>query len=295
MEWIDVTRGVAYRKLLAQGARYLEESELMSMDANAVASVNLQYYIVNDGTNIDANHLNAVVIAYQNYIQSDEVMQQIKENLNLDMDAAYLEELISVSNTIQANASLIEVENIGTADVRNTMAAFEIQVRNANQAVSNSIADEVENVIADYSPQIPGITSGAAVLFERTESVGVDQSLMTLQKDYLQGLQTAAAAWTTLSASMTDAQKEAVNQICNMEEIEAEEAEETTVSLSMSSYFSKKNLVIGAVLGIVLACICIVIRYLFDNSIKNELDITESAGVNFLAEWRHWTVRNSLD
>lgn len=270
---------------LKEQQEYVENSVLLKINAYDESQVTLQYYINAD---IDAevesgsieDYRQDLLDSYQAYISNGALSAAVKE-AGVELELQYIAELISFEATDEDSESL----------TTNVSSTFYVTVIHVDQESCEELAAVVEECLSNYAQVLnSSVGSHSLELMEYTYTEVVDKSLWTYKYDRVNSIVTMQTKVETLEAELTSEQiqiLELQTEADSTEEVE-EESSETIVSVSIS----KKYLLLGAAIGLILACLYIVLSYIMRGTINEPKDLQYLYGVRVLGELHAGGKRN---
>lgn len=266
-----VLGAVALKKQLDEKSAYSRDSILMQINPYEENVVYLHYY-VNGGTNEAAE----VAEVYKNYVLNGKIASEL-------VDIAEDENGIFVTT----DNEITSVE-IGAETVKNS---FVVRIRGLSEDDCIKRAENVKNSLNNYSEQLDiQIPEHQLVLLEEVSEIVVDQGLVDLQNRTALAIKQIVTSLNSMKSNMTGNQlalyvryTENVNETVD---VTVEEKENTASTVRISG----TKLILGAIIGLVLAIVWCMLRYLFAIKLRSEADIKTLYNVNILGY-----VRSKLD
>lgn len=220
-------------KQLEDQVNYLENSLLMNMDYHSVAVANVSLFISTDYQILpgmeyqNPDTTNAVSAAYEGLLTSKEALSTIAADLN--MEVKYLQELITVINNRDQMLNIF-VYHENEESARKITRMLIQAVDSYHDKVAQSISANTVTVVLD--------TVGITVDTDLANKQQAEKDLLQKYRDNLQ----------TQQDKLNQLPRPALHQIPQMRS-------------------SVKWLVIGGVVGAVLALICVCIRFLVSDKL----------------------------
>ena len=257
------------QEALAQAQDYAENSLLGKLDAYNVWTAEASVY-VDTGYKIqpgslyqDADHTDAVLSAYSSQLTNGSSMEQTAETVGLQ--AEYLTGAVSVEASQNPSGQYNGVMILKAYAADQEMAE---NILNAMLDQMNALHDSIADAVVSHSVRIIG----------RSVSKGVSGSLRTLQQENnanIQDLQNQLVELQNARQSLDD----------NLETTRTdwESAEEPVLSSSSGSASSVvKYLLIGFLLGGVLACGVYTVKFLMGGMVYSSNELSRSTGLPVL-------------
>lgn len=271
MTYVDLTN---YRD---QNRVYTADAKLMRINPYKVDTVLLQYYVNAE----DENTRKDMAAAYLSYISGGSLAADVVENNDLEDSSSDIQELIQCDATGLTTGTSFYTENTNTINM---------YVYGVDEQDAKDIASYVKESMDAYSQKLSAVAPHTLTLFEEQYSVTCATKLVSLKNDRFGNLITYNDRTTSYEGLLSDKQKESAQKIVSAqkENDELEDSDETGKTAKKDetpkASISKKYLVVGAFLGLVLAVVIIVLRYMFDPTIKTSKDLQMFYGTNFIGD-----------
>lgn len=271
MTYVDLTN---YRD---QNRLYTADAKLMKINPYKVDTVLLQYYVNAE----DENTRKDMAAAYLSYISGGSLAADVVENNDLEDSSSDIQELIQCDATGLTTGTAFYTENTNTINM---------YVYGVDEQDAKDIASYVKESMDAYSQKLSAVAPHTLTLFEEQYSVTCATKLVSLKNDRFGNLMTYNDRTTSYEGLLSDKQKESAQKIVSAqkENDELEDSNETGKTAKKDeapkASISKKYLVVGAFLGLVLAVVIIVLRYMFDPTIKTSKDLQMFYGTNFIGD-----------
>lgn len=271
MTYVDLTN---YRD---QNRLYTADAKLMKINPYKVDTVLLQYYVNAE----DENTRKDMAAAYLSYISGGSLAADVVENNDLEDSSSDIQELIQCDATGLTTGTAFYTENTNTINM---------YIYGVDEQDAKDIASYVKESMDAYSQKLSAVAPHTLTLFEEKYSVTCATKLVSLKNDRFGNLITYNDRTTSYEGLLSDKQKESAQKIVSAqkENDELEDNDETGKTAKKDetpkASISKKYLVVGAFLGLVLAVVIIVLRYMFDPTIKTSKDLQMFYGTNFIGD-----------
>ena len=271
MTYVDITN---YRD---QNRVYTADAKLMKINPYKVDTVLLQYYVNAE----DENTRKDMAAAYLSYISGGSLAADVVENNDLEDSSSDIQELIQCDATGLTTGTSFYTENTNTINM---------YVYGVDEQDAKDIASYVKESMDAYSQKLSAVAPHTLTLFEEQYSVTCATKLVSLKNDRFGNLITYNDRTTSYEGLLSDKQKESAQKIvaAQKENDELENSDEAGKTVKKDetpkASISKKYLVVGAFLGLVLAVVIIVLRYMFDPTIKTSKDLQMFYGTNFIGD-----------
>ena len=271
MTYVDLTN---YRD---QNRLYTADAKLMKINPYKVDTVLLQYYVNAE----DENTRKDMAAAYLSYISGGSLAADVVTDNDLEDSSSDIQELIQCDATGLTTGTAFYTENTNTINM---------YVYGVDEQDAKDIASYVKESMDAYSQKLSAVAPHTLTLFEEQYSVTCATKLVSLKNDRFGNLMTYNDRTTSYEGLLSDKQKESAQKIVSAqkENDELEDSNETGKTAKKDetpkASISKKYLVVGAFIGLVLAVVIIVLRYMFDPTIKTSKDLQMFYGTNFIGD-----------
>ena len=278
----EVSGAVALKNQLDQKSAYMDASILMKINPYAENVVLLQYYISAD-TEILASD---ATDAYAAYVEDAYLAQEVQALGTYEMESVYLTELISMA----ADMGGLYI-NTGNASQNITLGipesgydhSISVKVVGRTAKEAGMLAADVKNAMLKYAQKLAGIIGTHQLqLVSESNCVIVDQTLAELQNRNALAIKTITNNLDSMKNEMTSDQISLyVYRTTVLAETETVQNNSNVTAVKTVS-ISVKHGVIGAIVGIVLACALIFALYLFAPALRNSEEIKTLYNVKVL-------------
>lgn len=238
---------------------YMAESPLMNINPYEENVLLLRFHVDSDyrfnyTEDNSPDYTRSVVDAYEEYIGNGELAEKIIQDLELDMEKKYMEELLNF-------------DSLGDNTV------FSIEVAYPSEKELPEIADVVKGEISKKSENISEkVGSHTLKLLSENVTVRTDLELAGVQKTNFDALNSYRTQLSALKASMTPEQLDKLQQEKIAED--GEKKEEETVSI-VKPGLRIKYIILGFVLGMFLAAMWICFKILFTSRLQDSEELAE--------------------
>lgn len=242
--------------------KYMEKSALMQIDPYEKPVVQLQYYvesdyIINYTKDSKRDYTNEVTSLYCNYINSGEAAQKVIEEAGLSVSLEDFMELFQVSQ-----------QSAGT---------IYISVSYPDAGKLQDIANIVKSLMQQKSPEFQKIGSHTLKIVNESQNVVVDTSLIERKETIANTVTTLKSQLQNLKNGMSDEQTAIFK--AELEEIRGEKEEDEE-----EPGFSIKFVILGALVGMFLACAWIACKMLFTAKLQDSGEIRSMFGIRLFGE-----------
>ncbi len=240
--------------------KYMETSVLMQIDPYAKPIVQLQYYvesdyIINYTKDSKRDYTNDVTSMYCNYINSGDMAQKVIEEAGLSVSKEGFTELIQVS------------QNSGT---------IYISISYTDAGKLTDISNVVKSLLQQKSSEMQKLGSHTLEVINESQNVVVDSALVERRENIANSIITLKSQLQNLKNGMSNEQKAIFKEELAQMSGEEEEQEEPG--------FSIKFVILGALVGIFLACAWIAVKMVFTARLQNPKEIRSMYGIRLLGE-----------
>lgn len=261
-ELLENQQAIESTKIKIQNAQeYLDNSVLNTIDpynvpvAQADLYVSTDYKILPGMDYQNVDYTDAVLKAYSSLITNSETMEKIAKTVG--MEERYLQELVSVSG--DSSTRLLTIRAYG-----------------ADEATANKILDALLVRMEDVRPTIQSTVSSHSIAqLTRTSTVSVMTWLRDSQQQNRDDLTNLQNQVTTLEAADRVLEQSIEDEQQALEAMELPEKPKETGN-------SMKMVVLGALLGGVLACGVVVVKFLLDGMVYSASELNRSTGLPVL-------------
>ena len=248
---------------------YLTESILHNIEPTKTPTGKTVYTVNEDASD-------EVIAALSIFIKSDTVAKQIKDALSLEVDNAYIAELLSIEAMEMSNCFTVVVYASDIQMCQQIMATL----KPALETEMTNLESGLQNV--DFKMVSEGYY------------VEMNPVLQTLQFDLYNRLNNTKTLLGKNYYDLTPAQESYYDALVKEAELEQEKLEQEeqgtedvdasvpVASRSITSYI--KMAILGAFAGVFLAAVYVLLKYLLTDSLKTKEDLSETFGQHIFAE-----------
>lgn len=278
----------AYQQEYVDCLKYYQESMKMKLDPSCVPTLRLQYIIDNHYEVtypvIDKKDTTQDIISVlAEKVKSESVSNAVAEALDNKVSAAYVQELITTS-----------VDDSNQTSVSGN-DAFIINIVAEDREKCEKIAEIVKNTIDENLSAVREICGGFDIKLASEQTFEIsNKDLMSAQQSAVTSLNSLKSSINNLPYGMTDDQKtyyyalldndETVNLDTYGEDDENTEdkLEVPEIVVPQIQYVNIKYLLLGLILGAIVACGWVALKYLLSAKLRVTGDITEVFEMNVL-------------
>ncbi len=259
---------------------YYKNSVKMQLDPNSVPTVTLQYYVDINQEGKDASSsvqdlTSDIRISLSEKILGEDVCQKIEEELSWEVDPAYIQELITTdiwNEEDTEQGSHISFNNLSdlltiqvVAPEKNDCMAIGTCIKDA----VNEGIDELQKVYGDFN----------LTLVQEQYMEKADADLLTYQQEKYSDLNGLRYSMDALTSYMTNDEEEYFEALIS-DQLLRDEAlmnEEMTEQISSApSPIRTRFLLLGAFLGVVIACGYLFLKYILAKNLRIKDDLEET-------------------
>lgn len=253
---------IAQTRIYNQQQEYMENSIYFNLDASQMSVASVQYYITTQNT----DKIYDIITMYNNYLINGGLFADLcAENKNFTQQ--YLSEIIKFKLPDMGNYNVSSVLNILVYQ-QNTELCDELMLQ------VKEYIEKFQNILLgkDLSHNLVIIED---ILFETNDS-----NIIRNQKDYINSHKSLGIELKDLEQTLTSEQLEIAKMEVELEETEQEEIENESIKVSVS----KKFILLGAILGILLGMALVAANYILRDTVKSSEMLKHIYKVNKLGE-----------
>lgn len=261
-----VEQAEAIQQQINEKEQYQKESILMNLDAYHQDSRTLQYYIDTNytwslnGAN-EEDYAEELIDGYTAYIDTQGILDDIKDEVQWKEDDSYIGELLTVSTSEEEKSQ------------KNT---FVIRITGKDEKMIEDFSKAVEKAVLNYQSVLSEkIGTHELVLVDSHESSFANENLADKQTTLSKSISELKTQYDTLTANFNAVQKQVLSRV------EAEDSNQTEET-SMKASVSKKYVLLGFVLGAFLSALWMVLSYIFNKNLKNAQEVQDMYGIRIL-------------
>ena len=262
---------VTANQLIKRRQEYIDESLYQKLDpfncgvSRLVFYVKTDFEVVPEVAGLVEDPRDSIALAYAKiYPYDDAILEQILQIMNVKADKRYVQELLSISTS---SNRFVEIR------VYNNDAEI---AKKVVECLYENMKTRLQGIVADYSPIIISTFTGYEVNWSLNDNqLENEDSLISAQR----ALESAQESLETLQEGVADKEKDvedakaAYNEaVSNLESLRKEYAN-TVPSMRNVLRSAVKYGVIGLVAGLVLGCLLILARNLFNGKLHNQTEV----------------------
>lgn len=259
----QISDAKSLQSMLDRSRSYMQNSILMNINAYKKNVLILEYYVDSDykfnyQRDIKPDYTSAVVEAYANYVKDGEMAQLIKDNMDLNYELRYIEEIVEV--TEGQSGSSFTVEIICTEDM-------------ASEDVAVIVKEALGIQTAGIAERIGG---HSLELISENTTIKADAVLANQQQTYQNMINNYRNQLNVLKNAMTGEQLEVLGIVVVTEEEEDEgEEQEVEPQQPVKPGVSVKYLLLGFIAGIFFSAVWTACEMLFASRLQNVAELSD--------------------
>lgn len=237
---------------------YTSESDKMNIEYYQEPITVLEIYLDVDDKDSESD----ILYLYQNYIAKGGLAEAITLETE---ETRYIRELITTYDSV----------NVGNSDFP---AYLCIQVIASTEEKRDDLVQRVKTQLGKYGETISEVVGSHKLVYtNETSSVIIDETTKTYQDTHKQMLTDLQTKLANVKVPFTNAQLYVYNYLLGIENNNSATPAPASQEISYSKY-----IVLGSALGVVLAIFIIIVRFIFDKTIKNSFEVQKMYGVRNL-------------
>ena len=259
----EIQNALLIERFIGENKRYIQNSILMDLNAYEVPKLRMQYYVdltsdYDEDTEFD--HKMAVINAYQSFVVSSALSQKFVDDLELNIERLYIEELISYGLSDGGNGFYIEV----VFDDEDTLLAM---------------ADIIKNELEDLSAKIDNdIDPHTLVLLSDEVKVTMDAKIADRQSREASRIYSYQSQLNTAKANMTEEQLAALKAGGEL----LRNNNESQPAPIIEPTYNYRTIILSAIVGIMLAVIWLMVRWIFARKLQSCIELEDIYGMRLL-------------
>ena len=281
---------IQYRDNMVLGVKdFIETSYYMELDPFNMYTCEINYSVdVDHEGETEPSELAALASAYISVLKDDQTRQRVETVLGIKDHEDNLDGILGMSNS--------GVMNILTGE--KDLGLFTVTVFAKNQKDLDLIVKEIQDIVSESTDTISGIRGEhSVILLGINQSTEYSEYIRANQINLVQLAKTLNDQIREMKASAAGAEEKAyLNHLLGQEEKNEEvtavasakdayvEAK-TSVSLASRIRSNLKKAVIGALLGLVIAVILLIIRYVSQGKIRRAADLEKYVNSRVIARF----------
>lgn len=257
------------QKRIRERLEYIEKSIKMNINANEENTLVMTWYIASDyqfnyAEDISLNYTDALVAAYEQYIQGGSMVQKISEDMDLEYNSEYINEMIQIYNS--TNSTVITLE-MGYPDVD----------------VLQKMEAEIENIIIQKSGEISESIGNHTIQLLSTDIVTKSNAeLAEYQQSVCDGLTSYQDKLDVMEKEMSAEQLDVLNSSEDIQENQKNNSDISEDASVKKPQIEAKKAIIGFLIGIFVGMILVICKVIFSTKLQSGEELEELYGVSEL-------------
>lgn len=252
----QIYNALRVQESMIQQQEYLDNSVLVQIDPYNESKVSLQYYLICDG-----DYQRDLLSAYDDYVSNGALATDLQAN-HVEWDTVYLNELVSYDG-YEEKTSVGELQS---------SKSFEVKVIHANADACQEIANAIKTCLESYRSELSSVVGEhQLVLVNQSGSQVIDKSLWNYSVDRITNLKTTKDSLKALKEEFNDDQL-VVFQYYSAQ-VTGEDVQEISEIEAVNVSINKKYVALGAIVGIILAVIFILLHYFAGGVVNTVSDL----------------------
>lgn len=255
------------QKLIDERLEYTENSIKMNINASEENVLVMTWYIAsgyqfNYTEDISPNYTDALVAAYEQYIQGGALVQKISQDMNLEYSSEYVNEMLQIQNPTNSTVITLEIAYPDTETLQ-------------------KMATEIDNVMHEKSEEISEYIGNHTIQLISTDIVTKsNENLAEYQQSVCDELASYQEKLDAIEKQMSEEQLNTVNLDEKMQENQQSNISEGAGV--KKPQIEKKKIVIGFLIGIFIGVVLIVCKVIFSSKLQSSDELEELYGVREL-------------
>lgn len=267
---------IVYEEAYTNYKKYESNSLRMQLDPNAVPTKELIYRISGNAELVNVRN------AYAEIIPNDAICKKILQETNWDVEAAYVKELITVTNP-HMDSIVVEGNEIQLDNANSTSEMISISIIADSEESCDTISDIVEQELNTITAKLQE-QFGDFTLQKISDNYGekTNGDLLDDKEAYAVKMNNISTVMRNLEDSLSDAQQEYFFALLdesltelNDENAESVVEEEPEVNAPQMQYINVKYIIVGAAGGMFLFLLYMLCRFLLNKHFISKYYITD--------------------
>ncbi len=266
---------------------YVDNSVLMQIDASNESRVILQYRVKVSNEKAAGMTSRDVMLLYQGFISNGALAAGLVD-AGYDLDVQYLQELIVFADYSDEDST----DTSDTEEVTEAAVSFVLTIAQTDQSSAEKLADMIEEQLEAYQDTLTDqIGRHELSLIDRSYSRVVNANRRTYKYDRINTVINMQDKLDELESDLSSAQQDLLKQFEEQgytaeEELESNTEQDANIETtqSVNVHISRRYVLIGVAIGIVLAFIYIILAYVLRGSINSANDIRYLYDLRVLGE-----------
>ncbi len=263
---------------------YVNNSVLMQIDPFNESTVILQYHVEVPDNEDAEMYSQDLMKSYEGYINNGALAAGLVDE-GYPLEVQYLGELLSYSVETESGSEE-DLSLYGLTGAAST--TFDLKIIQVDEESAQELADLIVKDLESYTDVLnDSVGEHSLVLVDQTYSRVVDSPLRTYKYDRVNNINTMAEKIEEMEADFSSTQLEYLQQREEQKETASTGTENETIeSASASVHISRRYVILGIVIGFILACVYIILAYVLRGRINTSNDIRYMYNLRVLGELR---------
>ena len=255
------------QKLISERLAYVEDSVKMNINASEENALVMNWYIASDyqfnyTEDVKQDYTEALVAAYEQYVQGGTLAQKVSEDMELEYGDKYLDEMFQVKNPSDS-------------------AVFTLEVVYPDADVLQKMETEIENVMLQKAADISqSVGSHTLKLISKDIVVRVDAELAEYQQNVSNGLVSYQNWLNSIKGAMSTEQ---INALASNEKIQENGQSNINAKAELKKpELELKKVILGLLLGLFVGMGWITCKVIFSTKLQSSEELEELYGVREL-------------
>ena len=255
------------QKLISERLAYVEDSVKMNINASEENALVMNWYIASDyqfnyTEDVKQDYTEALVVAYEQYVQGGTLAQKVSEDMELEYGDKYLDEMFQVKNPSDS-------------------AVFTLEVVYPDADVLQKMETEIENVMLQKAADISqSVGSHTLKLISKDIVVRVDAELAEYQQNVSNGVVSYQNWLNSIKGAMSTEQ---INALASNEKIQENGQSNINAKAELKKpELELKKVILGLLLGLFVGMGWITCKVIFSTKLQSSEELEELYGVREL-------------
>lgn len=244
-----------YKQQYDMNLEHIHDSILMDLNKENIVNIKLNYFIDNHYEVVypvidKLNNAQDIIAAFSSRLTSQEVMDKVNEKLENKIDDTYLKELVNVTSASGDQTMRIEIN------------------ANSNE-LAETISEVIDSEVQSYT-ETEREKFGDFDIINTSKNVTSDLSnnILEYQQNQILNINNLKQSISNLGSNFSEEQLTYYNALVTNSKEDAKNSKQVGTTI-----LNWKYIILGCAFGIVIACLGIVLCYLFQNKIRNYSDL----------------------
>lgn len=255
------------KELISDRLTYIDNSVKMNINASEENVLVMTWYIESDyqfnyNEDVNPDYTEALISAYEQYVQGGALAQKMSEDMELEHDEKYLNEIFQVKNPSDS-------------------AVFTLEVIYPDADVLQELETKIENVMLQKSAEISqNVGSHTLKLLSEDIMVRADAELVEYQKNVSNEVVSYQNWLNNIKNSMSTEQ---INALASNEKVQENGQSNISPKIELKKpKVEGKKVILGLILGLFVGMAWITCKVIFSTKLQNSEDLEELYGIRVL-------------